>query len=198
MRVTRAGAIWLSGGAILVSSVTTTAVWQASGSQTPAASTSDTKTLGGGTITASPPGGTTNNGNSGQGNAGQGGGNGAGTGSPGKAILVSGSATGTLAPGHDDVLTVTVINPNSSDIDVSKVTGQITAVVESSGAQGPTPCAASWFHLLDYVGSTRVLAGKSNTLPMTLRFDDSATVNQDRCKGASYSFRLSATASQVG
>lgn len=200
MRKSKALALWGGGGLLAVSAgagailVSNASAAPASGGTAATASTSAGSTTSSGTTSAVST--SSNNGNSGNGNSGNGGGNGAGTGSPGKALTVTGTAAGVLAPGRDDRVTVTISNPNSSDILVTRVTGVVTGV---SGAAGPgtlPACNAAWYLLRDFTGSQRVLANKSGTVQMVVHFDNQA-INQDRCKGAKYTFNFNATANQA-
>lgn len=202
MLMSKALALWGGGGLLVVSAgtgailVSNGAAAPASGSPATTSSTTSSSTSSGSSSAASTAGNRGNGNGGGGGNSGNGGGNGAGTGSPGKAITVTGAASGVLAPGRDDLVTVTITNPNSSDILVTKVTGTVTGV---TGAATPTTlpvCDAAWYQLRDFTGSARVLANKSGTVQMVVHFDDRA-MNQDRCKGARYTFNFTASANQA-
>lgn len=120
-----------------------------------------------------------------QGNNGNGAGNGSGTGVPGKALIASVAAVTDIAPGHDGRVTVSVHNPNSQPVDVTRVAGAVTGV--GSGSLPGPECTPAMFTLADFTGSQRIDPDSSSTLPLTVHFVDLAT-NQDNCKGVRYTF----------
>jgi hypothetical protein len=113
-------------------------------------------------------------------------------GNNGHAINVTGAVAGLLYPGRPSTLNVSVQNPNNQDIVVTSVTASITAV-GSRGTVGLPSCNKSWFSVGSYAGSRTVAKNASSVfaLPLTLT---NLSVNQDNCKGVSYSFAFTANA----
>jgi hypothetical protein len=169
-----------AGGALVVVSVASTAALQLTGGT--AAPKSQDPTLGGGSASTNAQG---NNGN----------GNGSST-NPGHPITLSGSVTGTVAPGSPATLTVTIGNPNNQDIVVTSLTGTITSVT-SLGLVGRPGCSPSWYSVGTFSGSKAIAKNKSATISVPLSLSDLPSTNQDNCKGSTVQFSFTAQAQQA-
>lgn len=190
----RAAGVWGAAGLVVLGAGLAVALTAQPGS-TAGSSTGTVSTTG------TTPGSTGNGNGPGGGNNGQGAGNGAAAGAPGKSLTVVGAtASGRLGPGVQDTVLVTVSNPNSSDVLVTRVTGTVTSVTEVAGRSwlpDAVPCDAAWYRLQDFTGSQRIAGRGTGQVPMTVRFDSRPGTNQDRCKGATYRFSVTAYADQA-
>lgn len=91
-----------------------------------------------------------------------------------------------LAPGLSESVHFTADNPGTSDLQV----GTVHSVVSTSDAG----CLPAWFSIDDVVEDQVIEAGATGVdldNDGTLVFHDSATVNQDACKGATITLTLS-------
>jgi hypothetical protein len=112
---------------------------------------------------------------------------------PGKSLIVTGIITGRVAPGLPAVLTVTVQNPNNQDLLLKTVAGQVTSV--TSGPNGLlAACDKSWFSIGSFSGSQTVARNASTSLQLPVSLANISAVNQDNCKGATYNFSFTASA----
>lgn len=86
--------------------------------------------------------------------------------------------TGGLTPGSSKVVTYTADNSSTTSTKV----GELTASVTTDKAQ----CLPSWFNVTAVTSNKTVAKGDVGTIvgSGTLTFNDSATDNQDACKGA--------------
>ncbi|WP_308932130.1 hypothetical protein [Arthrobacter sp. SLBN-112] len=84
-----------------------------------------------------------------------------------------------VAPGAPQTITYTATNPNTSNTQVTLANPVVTTGVDG--------CLPAWFTATAPTGTTNVPAGPTATAlgTGTLTLVDSATVNQDACKGAS-------------
>ena len=106
-------------------------------------------------------------------------GNGTATNSAGGGtVTLHATFDGGLAPGNSVPVAYTADNSTTS----STVVGDLAAEV-STNVPG---CEAAWFEVTADTGNVRVLAKTTGTSvgAGTLTFNDSATENQDACKGA--------------
>jgi hypothetical protein len=83
-----------------------------------------------------------------------------------------------VAPGAPQTITYTAANPNTSNTQVT-----LASPVVTTGVDG---CLPAWFTATAPTGTTNVPAGATATAlgTGTLTLNDSATTNQDACKGA--------------
>lgn len=184
--ITNKALAWWGGGAVLVASTAVTGILVAQSSAAPA----------GGTVA-----GTTSSAGKGQGNGPGGGnnGNGAGNGSggaqpPPKALSVQHTMLGTVRLGTPATMRVTVTNPNNQAVDLKTVTANVTNVVSAAGT---TPaCTPSNFSISSYNGTRRIAKNGSTSVDLLVSMAENGA-NQDRCKGATYSFSFTATADQA-
>lgn len=100
-----------------------------------------------------------------------------------------------IAPGFDGTLTVKVENPNQQDVILTSLVGTITGV--TPGVGGTPQCEAAWFDIVDFSGAMRITKNSNAMVPLTVSFANLPNVNQDRCKGATYTFSFTATANQA-
>jgi hypothetical protein len=135
-------------------------------------------------------------GGNGQGNNGNGNGGSTGGSSPGHSLNVSGVVQGTVAPNRPATLVVTINNPNSQDILVTSVTGSVTSVTTAHQAGKPV-CSTAWYQVGSFSGSLLVPKGASRTVSVPVSFLNSATINQDNCKGQQYTYSFTAQARQA-
>lgn len=143
----------------------------------------------------------------GSGNSGNGVGNGAGGAQPPpKALIVSVyKATSssphvdkTIAPGVEGKLRVKVENPNNQAVNLTGIVSTITGVTKDIDADGD--CLAGWFDIADWSPTAGVERINKNTFKiydLAVTFLNKPLINQDGCKGASYSFTFTATANQA-
>lgn len=116
---------------------------------------------------------------------GSGTGSGAVAGGNGVIALAASFDDAALTPGGSLPVAFKASNAGSSDLQVRTV----TTVVTASGT-----CNASWFSVAPVIEDQTITAGASNVALATdgvLVFADSATVNQDGCKGATLTLTLS-------
>ncbi|MET3203662.1 hypothetical protein [Arthrobacter sp. UYEF13] len=97
----------------------------------------------------------------------------------GGTVTLHATFAGGLAPGNSVPVAYTADNGTTSSTKV----GALTATVSTSD---PANCLASWFGVTAVTSSTTVAAGASGISvgAGTLTFNDSATVDQEACKGA--------------
>ncbi|WP_285319306.1 hypothetical protein [Pseudarthrobacter sp. lyk4-40-TYG-27] len=108
-----------------------------------------------------------------------GGGNGSAVASSGTSpVTINVTVAPGVAPGTPKNITYTAANPNASNTQVTLATPVVTTDVEG--------CLPAWFTATAPTGATNVPAGATATAlgTGTLTLTDSATVNQDACKGA--------------
>lgn len=132
-----------------------------------------------------------------QGNSGAGVGNGAssGSGSPGKALTATVQGVTDIAPGRNGTVTVVVSNPNNQAVNVTRVAGSVTSVT-SGTRSGLLACDPEWILLDEFNGSTVIGKNATGTVTMPVRFDNKS-INQDNCKGVTYSFSFTVFGQQT-
>jgi hypothetical protein len=113
----------------------------------------------------------------------------------GKAFTVTGNASGPLAPGLTRSLAITLTNPNSVAITVTALSASIAAGSSKAGCDGPsnlqlTQSSISEANAVAIPANGHVtLPSGTVTAPQVLMKD--LPVNQDACKGASFTFTYS-------
>jgi hypothetical protein len=107
---------------------------------------------------------------------------------PGKAIAVTGSVLGAVAPGRNATLHLVISNPNNQDLTLQSASAAV-------GTPTKANCLSSWFEVTPYSGSPTVTVKKnsSTTLDLVFRMINQP-VNQDACKSADIPLRFTATA----
>lgn len=134
----------------------------------------------------------------GGGNNGAGVGNGpSGASAPAKALVVTHALQGAVRLGTPATLRVTVRNPNSQDVFLRSVSARVTSVSSTAGA-GPA-CRPDDFAISTFTapaGTRRVLKDRSTSVDLLVTMRESGT-DQDRCKGATYTFSYAAAADQA-
>jgi hypothetical protein len=173
----RAGAFW-GGAGLLVLGVGLGVALQF---QAAAAATGSS-----GTVTTSQAGGKSGTGN-------QGNGLGNGLGNPAKTLAVSGTASADLGPGRDAVLSVTVTNPNSGAVVLTSVEATVTSVTPVNGLR----CDADWISVPAGGQGVEVPGGGTRTVALAVKLSNLPAVNQDGCKGAGYTYSLTANGRQA-
>jgi hypothetical protein len=116
----------------------------------------------------------------------------------GKPFSVTGSASGPLAPGLTRALTITLTNPNNVAITVTAFTASVAAGSSKPGCDGPSNLQLSQSNL----STSNTLTIPANGQVMLPSGTVSAPqvqmlnlpVNQDACKGASFTFTYSGSA----
>jgi hypothetical protein len=107
---------------------------------------------------------------------------------PGKAITVTGSVIGEVAPGKAATLRLVIQNPNNQDMTLQSASATV-------GAPSNANCLASWFSVTPYNGSPAVTVKKTNSVTLDLVFNMiNKPFNQDACKSANIPLRFTATA----
>lgn len=115
---------------------------------------------------------------------------------PPKALSVSQTGSTQVAPGVPGSITVKVRNPNNQPVVLTGVSGQVTSVSLSRGVTGT--CLKDWFSVLPWtVTPTTIAANGERSLELTTTFTNLTSTNQDACKGASFSYTLTATGRQA-
>jgi hypothetical protein len=116
----------------------------------------------------------------------------------GKPFTVSGNATAPLAPGLSRALAITVSNPNNVAIVVTSLSAAVAPGSSKAGCDGPANLALTQSNLSE-ANPLTVPANGQVTLPsgavsapQVLMKD--LPVNQDACKGASFTFTYSGSA----
>jgi hypothetical protein len=116
----------------------------------------------------------------------------------GKPFTVSGNASGPLAPGVTRSLAITLTNPNNVAIIVTALSASIAAGSSKAGCDGPsnlqlTQSSISEANAVAIPANGHVtLPSGAVTAPQVLMKD--LPVNQDACKGASFTFTYSGSA----
>ena len=114
-----------------------------------------------------------------------------GTDTGNKSLLVTSVTTARVGPGAPVRMTVTVANQDSKVIVLNSVVGAVLTV--GSGSQSNLlTCDRRWYHIGPFTGQTSIAKGGRTTLTLPVTFDNLA-VNQDNCKGAIYTYTLTAT-----
>ncbi|HTA06459.1 MAG TPA: Ig-like domain repeat protein [Solirubrobacteraceae bacterium] len=116
----------------------------------------------------------------------------------GKPFTVTGGASGPLAPGITRALTIVLTNPNNVAITVTALSASVAAGSSKSGCDGPsnlqlTQSNFSTSNTLTIPANGQVmLPSGSVSAPQVQMLD--LPVNQDACKGASFTFTYSGSA----
>lgn len=113
--------------------------------------------------------------------------------SQGAALRLSGRVIGQVGPGTAAQLVVTVTNPSNDSLQLTSVRGVIIKVTGSTQA-GKVLCSRDWYHVGPFSGAPTVAARGSVTVELPITFDNLAGVNQDNCKGAPFTFSVTAQA----
>jgi hypothetical protein len=120
---------------------------------------------------------------------------------PSKSLTVSGSlSVAGLAPGVSVVRTMTIGNPNNQDVELQSVKTALTGpspAPTSGTCSSPTDFEVIVAGYNATTGAGTVVTIKKNSsldVPVTVRMNNSATRNQDACKGKSWAFTFTATA----
>ncbi|BCW55660.1 MULTISPECIES: hypothetical protein [unclassified Arthrobacter] len=95
-----------------------------------------------------------------------------------QAVTINVTVDPGVAPGTPQTITYTAANPNASNTQVTLATPVVTTSVDG--------CLPAWFSATAPAGATNVPA-KATATPLgtgTLTLNDSATVDQSACKGA--------------
>ena len=116
--------------------------------------------------------------------------------SPGRRLALSGTVVGSVAPGQAARLVVTITNRGNQRVELSSVSASVTSV-SSAGLAGAPTCSASWYHVGSFTGPRTIAKGASTTVELPITFSNSATTNQDNCKGAQYRYSFTAQARQA-
>jgi hypothetical protein len=105
-------------------------------------------------------------------------------------LALHGSITEELTPGGSSPVTFAADNSGSSNLQV----GTVHAVVSIDEAHATKGCKASYFTIAD-TEENQVIAAKTSGVALknngSISMSDSATENQDGCKGASITLTLS-------
>jgi Bacterial Ig domain len=116
----------------------------------------------------------------------------------GKPFTVTGNASGPLAPGLTRSLSITLTNPNNVAITVTALSASIAAGSSKAGCDGPsnlqlTQSSISEANSVAIAANGHVtLPSAAVTAPQVLMKD--LPVNQDACKGASFTFTYAGSA----
>lgn len=99
-----------------------------------------------------------------------------------------------LAPGISTTRTLTVTNINNQDVILRSITATVVNPLPSpvNGLSCTSP--TDFEVLVTNPGTVTIRKNDSQAVPVTIRMNNSSTRNQDGCKGKSFSFIFSATA----
>ena len=108
-----------------------------------------------------------------------------------KPLLVTSVAAAGLGPGAPVRMTVTIANQEAQQVVLTSVIGSVLTV--GSGSR-PTllTCDRRWYRIGSFTGRTSIAKGGRTTVTLPVTFDN-LPVNQDNCKGAIYTYTLTAT-----
>ncbi|HWG08806.1 MAG TPA: Ig-like domain-containing protein [Solirubrobacteraceae bacterium] len=116
----------------------------------------------------------------------------------GKPFTVSGDASGPLAPGVTRTLAITVSNPNNVAISVTALTASVVSGSTKAGCDGPTNLQLTQSNVSEANvltvpanGQVTLPAGAVSAPQVLMK---NLPVNQDACKGATFSFSYSGSA----
>ena len=126
------------------------------------------------------------------------GGSGSGTGATGTTVAIVAQQTSTVSdmrPGDSpQTLSGNFDNPNSGPVYVTSVTASIGGVTKAGGAAAG-PCTAADYTLASPVMSVAAQvpagSGQGSWSGATIKFNNSTSLNQDACKGATVSLSYS-------
>lgn len=116
----------------------------------------------------------------------------------GKPFTVAGNASGPLAPGVTRSLAITLSNPNGVAITVTALSASVAAGSSNAGCDGPTNLQLTQSNISEAnplaipANGHVTLPSGAVTAPQVLMKD--LPVNQDACKGASFTFIYSGSA----
>jgi Bacterial Ig-like domain len=116
----------------------------------------------------------------------------------GKPFTVSGSASGPLSPGVTRALVITLSNPNNVTITVTALTATVAASSSKAGCDGPSNLQLTQSNISEANALTIPANGQvalpsgAISAPQVLMKD--LPINQDACKGASFTFTYSGSA----
>jgi hypothetical protein len=120
---------------------------------------------------------------------------------PSKSLALSGSLNvAGLAPGVSIVRTLTIGNPNNQDVELQSVQTVVagpspTPAFGACGSPADFEVLVSGYNATTGAGSVVTIKKNSSlNVPVTVRMNNSATRNQDACKGKSWAFTFTATA----
>jgi hypothetical protein len=99
----------------------------------------------------------------------------------GTPLVATSQVVGEVAPGAPATLVLTLTNPAPRPVRVMAVSARITSVAASA-------CSTSWYDVGSFAGPTTLPGHGVATVRLRVTFLDSPTVNQDGCKGASYTY----------
>ena len=115
---------------------------------------------------------------------------------PPKALSVNQTGSTHVAPGVTGSITVEIRNPNNQPVVLTEVTGSVTSVTRRPGVS--ETCSKDWFAVEPWSEPPTAIAAKGvRTVALTTTFNNLADTNQDACKGASFSYTLTATGRQA-
>lgn len=120
---------------------------------------------------------------------------------PAKAFSLSGVVSGPLAPGLSRQLVVTVFNPNSQPMQVTKISAAIGDPTGGLGRSSLPACVKTWVSVLNYVylSGPKAVAPSNGTVVVSLPISllNLSNTNQDNCKGATFPISLNGEGQQA-
>ena len=88
---------------------------------------------------------------------------------------------------------VSLRNRERRDVVVTSVRASVLSVTTAGAAGGPR-CRPEWYRIAGFTGRRAVARGATERVELRVTFLDDPTVDQDDCKGARYSYSISASA----
>lgn len=120
---------------------------------------------------------------------------------PAKAFTLSGAVNGALAPGLARFLLVTVSNPNSQPMQITRVNATVGDPVGGLSQTALPACVKTWVSVGNYVYVSGVKsiapANGSVVVSIPISLINLSTINQDNCKGATFPISLGGEGQQA-
>lgn len=115
---------------------------------------------------------------------------------PGKSLTATVRSVTQLSPGRSGSVVLRVENPNHQDVLMTGVASSVTSV--TSGTRPGIPrCDKSWFVIGTMSGTPRVPGRGTTDVVLPLGMTNTKSVNQDNCKGVTYSFSFTVSGRQA-
>jgi hypothetical protein len=114
----------------------------------------------------------------------------------GKSLSVALVSATPIYPGRTGTLTLRVDNTNQQDVVLTSVTSAVTSVTTGTKTGIPA-CNKSWFQIGGLVGTALVNGRSARTITVPVTMVNTSNVNQDNCKGVTYTFSFTVNGRQA-
>lgn len=115
-----------------------------------------------------------------------------GTDAGNRSLVVTSVTPAGLGPGAPVRMSVTIANEQAQAVLLTSVIGAVLTV-QSGTRPALLACERQWYRIGSFTGRTMIAKGGRSTLYLPVALDN-LPVNQDNCKGALYTYTLTATA----